>query len=136
MVTISSDKALIDTDAVVAFLQNESYWAGHRTRDQIERSIEHSLCFSVFDDDRFVGFARVVTDQVTVSYLCDFFVLTEYQRQGIGSQALQLMMADSRVSGTLWMLFTQTAHKLYSRFGFIQDPGMVERVMFRHRPAS
>ena len=135
MIRVSSDKTVIDVDAVVSFLQNESYWAGHRTRQQIEESIEHSLCFSVFSDDRFVGFARLVTDQVTVTYLCDFFVLREHQRQGIGSEALRLVMNDERVAGTLWMLFTQTAHKLYSRFGFVQDPGMIERVMFRHRPA-
>ena len=136
MVRISSDRADIDVDAVVSYLQNESYWAGHRSREQIERSIAHSLCYSVFNDDQFVGFARVVTDQVTVTYLCDFFILTEHQRKGIGSEALKLMMADERVSGTLWMLFTQTAHELYGRFGFVQDPGMLQRVMFRHRPNS
>ena len=136
MVTVSSERDTIDLDAVVSYLQNDSYWATERSREDIEASMDNSLCFSVLLDGEFVGFARIVTDQITFNYLCDFFVLPEHQNQGIGSEALRLIMDDDRLARGMWILFTRTAHDFYRRFGFGQSEGFFSRVMVRHRPGS
>jgi GNAT superfamily N-acetyltransferase len=136
VIRVTSDHDAIDVDAVVHFLQNESYWATERSREDIERTMETSLCFAVLDDDRFVGFARIVTDTVTFNYLCDFFILPDYQNRGFGSAAIKLILEDDRLSRGVWILFTQTAHEFYRRIGFVQDERMFERIMVKHRPHS
>jgi GNAT superfamily N-acetyltransferase len=136
MITVSNEPDTIDVDAVVSFLQNESYWARERSREAVEHSIGNSLCYSVLSDGVFVGFARVITDQVTFNYLCDFFILPEFQKQGFGTAALRLIMDDDRLSRGMWILFTQTAHRFYERFGFGQNEEFFSRVMVRRRPGS
>jgi GNAT superfamily N-acetyltransferase len=135
-VTLTSDPARIDVDAVIRYLQEESYWAQNRAGEDIRRTLETSLCFSVLMADRFVGFARVVTDQVTLNYLCDFFILPSFQCRGIGTRAMQLLLSEPRLVRGVWILFTQTAHAFYRRFGFVQDRNMFDRIMIRHRPRS
>ena len=63
--TISTDKSRLQFDVIYRFLIEESYWSQGRTREQTERAIEHSLCFGVYQGDRQIGFARVVSDFAT-----------------------------------------------------------------------
>jgi hypothetical protein len=44
--TISTDPARLQIEVIVAAL-GDSYWANLRSRDAIEQSLEHSLCFGV-----------------------------------------------------------------------------------------
>src|SRR5687767_6080964 len=76
--TISDDPTRLDLDTICDFLAR-SYWAEKRSRATIERSIKHSLNFGVYDGDRQVGFARVVTDYAVFAYLCDVFIHEEYR---------------------------------------------------------
>lgn len=128
---ISKDKTLIDTKAVVNFLKNDSYWAQHRSSEMIYKSIENSLCFSLIKDQKFVGFCRVVTDYTTFSYLCDLFILPEYQNQKLGTFFVNSIINDEEIKNTTFTLFTQTAHKFYEKFGFHQSETRMERVMFK-----
>ncbi len=58
---ISTDPARLDIDTVCEFLAR-SYWANDRPRDVIEKSLKNSLVFGIYDSDRQVGMARVITD--------------------------------------------------------------------------
>ena len=80
--TISTERARLQLDAIVAFL-SRAYWAQGRKRAAIERSIEHSLCFGLYAGERQIGFARVVTDCATFAYLCDVFIDESYRGQGL-----------------------------------------------------
>ena len=121
--TISTDPQLLDISRIYSYLSEESYWAQERSREQVERSIRHSLCFGVYtagaDLPRQVGFARVVSDFATFAYLADVFILPEYQGQGLGKWLVATMLShpDLRSVGR-WMLYTEDAHELYRRFGF------------------
>lgn len=46
---ISTEKSLLERDLIFNFLINDSYWAKERNRETIEKSIENSMCFGVFD---------------------------------------------------------------------------------------
>ena len=46
--TISTDRARLDREAIHAFLQT-SYWAPEISREIVDRSIENSLCFGVYE---------------------------------------------------------------------------------------
>jgi len=79
---LSTDPARLDLDIIHGFLTN-CYWAKGIPRDVVARSIEHSLCFGVYDGNGVqVGFARVVSDFATVAYLGDVFVLESYRGRG------------------------------------------------------
>jgi GNAT superfamily N-acetyltransferase len=85
----------------------------------VDRSIDNSLCFGVYDGDEQVGFARVVTDAATFAYLGDVFVLPPHRGRGLGKQLMEEVMAHPDVQGVRrFMLATADAHALYERFGF------------------
>jgi GNAT superfamily N-acetyltransferase len=64
------------------------------------------------------GFARAVSDGVSIAYLADVFVLPEARGQGLGTALVTAMIEGGPGSGMRWMLHTLDAHGLYARFGF------------------
>ena len=57
------------------YLSNESYWAKNISINLVKPSIENSVCFSIFYEAEQVGFARVITDKATFSYVADVFII-------------------------------------------------------------
>lgn len=121
---ISDDPSHLDMDVICEFL-SRSYWANKRPRDAIEKSIQFSLNFGVYDGERQIGFARVVTDRAVFAYLCDVFIHEEYRGQALGKWMMQCILAHPDLQGLRrWCLLTQDAHGLYEQFGFteLKDP--------------
>src|SRR5690606_756481 len=116
---ISTDKSRLHIELIHSFLVKESYWARERTLEQTERAIEHSICFGVYDGERQVAFARVVSDRATFAYLGDVFVIPEYQGRGIGKMLMEAIVAHPELQGLRrWVLATRDAHGLYEKYGF------------------
>ena len=107
-----------DLKKVVSFLRKESYWANRRTPKAILKSIDNSLCYSIYHDERFAGFARVVTDYSTVYYLCDVFILKDFRGMGLGERLVRRVVRDPRLKNCMGMLLTRDAHGLYTKHGF------------------
>ncbi len=118
-VTISTDKARLDVTLIHRFLSQESYWAANIPLNIVQRSIENSLCFGVYDGEAQIGFARVITDQATFAYLADVFVLPDYRGQGIAKRLIAIIADWPTLQGLRrWVLATRDAHELYAQFGF------------------
>ena len=116
--TISTDHARLDLDAIYAFLST-SYWARGIPRDVMERSIAHALPFGIFEGERQVGFARVVSDHATVGYLGDVFVLEPWRGRGLSRWLMECVLAHPDLQGfRRWILLTRDAHSLYEKYGF------------------
>ena len=116
--TISTDPARLDVDAVHAFLST-SYWAEGIPRETVARSLDHSLCFGLYEGESQVGLARVITDSATFAYLCDVYVLPERRGLGLGRWLMQCVMDHPDLAGLRrFLLVTQDAHELYRPFGF------------------
>jgi GNAT superfamily N-acetyltransferase len=129
--TITCDPARVDRVAVHAFL-TRCYWAEGVSREVVDRSIEGSLCFALFDGARQVGFARVISDQATIAYLGDVYVLEELRGRGLGKWLIACVMAHPQLQGLRrWILVTRDAHALYAPVGFtpLKSP---DRYMERH----
>ena len=122
---ISTDKAKLDIDAVHMFLSTKAYWCPGIPKETIRTSIEHSLCFGVYEDNMQVGFARVISDFATLAYLGDVYILEEYRGMGLSKWLMQTIMTHPYLQGLRrWILLTRDAHNLYRQFGWtdIADP--------------
>ncbi len=118
---ISTDKALLDVEAIHHFLVNESYWAENRRIEQTRTAIENSICFGVYDGEKLVGFARVVSDCATFAYLGDVFILEEYRGKGVSKRLMKAILAHEDLQGLRrWILATRDAHGLYAQFDFTE----------------
>jgi GNAT superfamily N-acetyltransferase len=127
---VSTEPALLDVDLIHRFLSEESYWAKGRSREVVERSIEHSLNLGVYDaDGAMVAFARMVTDRATFAWLADVFVVREHRGRGVGKQLVEAALGHPELAGVYrWLLGTADAHELYRRYGF-RDLERVERFL-------
>jgi N-acetylglutamate synthase-like GNAT family acetyltransferase len=136
-VRVTTDLDDIDLDVVHRWLSEEAYWALGRSRDVVEPAARASVNFGALDaDGRLVGYARVVTDQVTFAWLCDVFVDPAARGLGAGKALAGAVVATVRPMGLKRvMLATADAHELYRRFGFegVTDP---EKLMILARPSA
>ena len=131
--TIDTDGSRLNVDAIQSFLENESYWARSRTREQTERAIENSICFGLYQGDRLIGFARVVSDCATFAYVGDVYVIDEFRGRGLSKWLMQAMLEHADLQGLRrWVLATRDAHGLYSQFGFRE---LVHPDRWMERPA-
>ena len=120
-VTISTDPSRLDVEMIHGALTH-SYWAAGISRDLVERSMRHSLCFGAFDgEDRQVAFARAISDRATFAYVCDVIVLPSHRGRGVGKQLMAAVVAYPDLQGLRrWLLSTRDAHALYRRYGFTE----------------
>ena len=115
---ITTAAAELDLDVIHSFL-TASYWSPGIDRDSVIRAIRHSLAFGLFDGDRQIGFARVVTDYTHFAYVADVFILEGHRGQGLGRWLVQMILAHPDLQGLRrWLLSTRDAHDLYRRCGF------------------
>lgn len=117
---LTTDTAAMDLDAIHAYL-TRSYWAEGISQELMARAMAGSLCFGLFDGARQIGFARVITDRATYAYLCDVYVLDEYQGRGLGTWMMQEVMTHPELQGLRrFGLVTRDAHRLYEKCGFAE----------------
>jgi GNAT superfamily N-acetyltransferase len=118
-ITISTDKSKLDVNYIHEFLATESYWAKNIPLETVIRSIDGSVCFGIYDGNRQIGFARVITDHATFAYLADVFIDKNYRGKGISKQLMAYIMDYEPLKGIrVFMLATLDAHSLYQQFGF------------------
>ncbi|MCA1594311.1 MAG: GNAT family N-acetyltransferase [Acidobacteria bacterium] len=119
--TISTDRARLDLALIHRFISTESYWGQGRAIAVVRRSIENSLPFGVYEGERQIGFARVVTDYATFAWLADVFVVAGYRGRGLSKWLMEVILSHDDLQGfRRWVLATKDAHALYRRFGFIE----------------
>lgn len=118
-ISVNTDATLLDINFVQSFLENDSYWARERSLEQTKTAIQNSICFGVYDGDKQIGFARVISDKATFAYLGDVFIVSEYQGRGIGKMLMAAIIEHPELQGLRrWILATRDAHGLYEQFGF------------------
>ena len=115
---ISTDNALLDIQTIHEFLSN-SYWAKGIPREIVERSIANSFVFGLYDKQKLIGLARVITDFATYAYIGDVFVLDSHRGLGLGVWLMETIVSHPRLQDLRrWSLLTRDAHGLYEKVGF------------------
>lgn len=131
---ISTDPDRLDRDMIFRFLSEDSYWCPGIPRSVVDRSIDHSLCFGVYQDGAQVGFARIVSDRATFALVADVFVLEAHRGKGLSKWLMHEVMEHPDLKGLRrLLLLTSDAHSLYKQFGFTEI-GNPQRFMEVLRP--
>jgi ribosomal protein S18 acetylase RimI-like enzyme len=123
------EKKDVDLEELTRLLK-QTFWACNRSVEDVQTTIDNSICFCAYDEnDRMVGFARVVTDRVSIWYLCDVIVDEAHRNQGIGRMLISAILSDGRFHDIYGLLRTSHANDLYRKFGF--EDAEPDKIMFR-----
>ena len=118
MIQVSTDKKKLDVPFIQNFLK-DIYWAAGRTIEEVQKTIDSSICFGIYLDDEQIGFARVITDYVVFAYVMDVFITEKHRGKGYSSILVSAMMEEPILQNIkIWRLATKDAHFLYEKFGF------------------
>jgi len=118
MIAISTDKSKLNVPFIQDFLK-DIYWAAGRTIEEVQTTIDSSVCFGIYLNGEQIGFARVITDYVVFAYLMDVFITESQRGKGYSSMLIDAMMKEPLLKDVkIWRLATSDAHFLYEKFGF------------------
>ena len=126
---ISTDKKKLRVFEIHNFLR-ESYWAKGIPLSAVKKQIKNSFCFGVYHNSKQIGYARVITDYVTLAYLCDVFIIEEYRGKGLSKILMEEILNHPKLKNVKsWMLATKDAHGLYKKYGFepLEEPAKYMR---------
>lgn len=99
-------------------LLRTTYWAAERTQPVVDKCVSASLNFGLFQGNRLVGYARIVSDYATQAYLCDVVIEESLRGQGLGSWLLECVLDHPELSTCRIDLVTDDAHEFYRKYGF------------------
>lgn len=119
---ISTDKTLLQIYRIHQFLTKEAYWSVDIPQEVVAKSIEHSLCFGLYDasnNNQQVGYARIVTDFSSFAWLCDVYIEKDFRKKGLSKWLMECVMSHPSLKNLRRIcLATKDAHELYKKFGF------------------
>ena len=147
---ISTDPSLIPLETLNDALESpEVAWARRLPLEDLKLLISKSACFGLYLDPstgpsrELIGFARVITDYVTLAYLTDVYVLPKYQNQSLGSWLIDCVKewTDSMVGMRQLVLVSKEGRheEYYARklgTGRMEDAGIGYRIVNRRGPGS
>lgn len=118
IITITTDKNKLDIPFIYAFLK-DAYWSKGRPLEQVKISIEHSMCFGMYIEDKQIGFARLLTDRAVFAYLMDVFIDEQHKGKGYGKKLMANILGHPELQSIKqWYLKTKDAQRFYQNFGF------------------
>jgi len=116
---ITTDKDEIDVVAVYDFLSKKSSWSKNIPLETVKTSIENSLNFGLFHNNKQIGYARVISDYATIAYLGDVYILEEYRGKGLSKKLMDVIIQYPSLQNLRrWILLTTTAKWLYQKYNF------------------
>ena len=125
------DKA--DAELVHSMLV-ETYWAKGRSLQTVRDTIARCLCFSLYEGDRQIGFARVMTDYATYAIILDVVIHERYRGRGLGKWIMECITNPPDLAPLKQVLWTADADNLYRKSGFVVPEKL--RFMVRTREGS
>ena len=116
---ISTNKTKLDISAIHHFLSTEAYWSLGIPYETVKKSIDHSLNFGLYHQEKQIGFARIISDFSTIAYLGDVYVLQAFRGRGLSKWLMETITGYPELQGLRrWILLTGDAHGLYKQFGW------------------
>lgn len=112
----------------VARLRELVGWEGRF--EKFKKKLENTyFCVACFAGDTLVGYVDVVSDGIDDAYIRDLVVHPDYQRRGIGSKLLDMVVKHIKSNGikTVNVLFEQHLKEFYRKANFkIVSGGLID----------
>lgn len=118
----------IDPQAVHALYRGMDWWP-ERTVEQIASVLKRDVAIGAWDEERLVGFARVVSDHCFHAYVDDVMIHPTYQHGGIGRRLLAQLIEALPHTETITLFCESELVHFYEELGFQAFP--VQQVMHR-----
>jgi GNAT superfamily N-acetyltransferase len=116
---LDDDVGRVDLVEVHRMLSSECYWALGRPFAVVERTArEAARVVGLYHGGRQVGYARVVSDGLSVTYLADVYVTADHRGRGLGLELVREAVDNGPHRTLRWSLHTKDMHGLYARLGF------------------
>lgn len=117
---------------------SESVGWGSTDSKMVEEALQASIvCVCVYDQEKIVGFGRLIGDRTMFLYIQDVMVLPDYQGQKLGTQIMERLLANVQELKKrnpeirTYLGASKGKEKFYEKFGFLTreeadlGPGMV-----------
>lgn len=81
---------------------------------------------TVYDDDKVIGYGRLIGDSICFMYIHDVMVMPEYQGQKIGTMIMQKLLEKvneikrENPSLRVYLGASKNREKFYEKFGFVK----------------
>ena len=122
----TTDSRVINFDTLRQDLVADDFHNGRTTR-QLQLSFDNSaIAVYVLDGSRCIATARALSDGVCNAYIVDVWTLSDYRRQGIASDMMNIII--EALPGQHLYLFTDDQVAFYTQLGFRQRPVGLELV--------
>ncbi|MFH4966506.1 GNAT family N-acetyltransferase [Gaetbulibacter sp. M235] len=131
---ITTESSKMNIVAIHDYLSKNTDWSKNIPYNKVRDSVENSLNFGLFYNDKQIGYARVISDYATIAYIGDVYVLSKYRGRGLSKKIMDQIITHPNLQGLRrWILLTDTADWLYKKYGFINIPNP-EFYMELHNP--
>ena len=101
-------------------------WGAYR-KEISSKALDNTFySISIYDDNKIIGYGRLIGDTICFIYLHDIMVLPEYQSRGIGTmimnKLLDIIKEIKRENPNLRVYLGASKNKenFYKKFGFIE----------------
>lgn len=125
MIHIIENKILADE---YNYLNNSVGW-GFREISIVEEALKNTLySVSVYDDNKIIGFGRIIGDKTIFLYIQDIMVIPEYQHQHIGTKIMNKLIEQINEYKNInpnirtYLGASKGMEPFYEKFGFISRP--------------
>ena len=121
-VSYSDTKDLSCQDLGDLFLSIQ--WESGRFPEKLRKTFESSYrVFTAWDDSKLVGLVNVISDGQMVAYVPYLLVRPEYQRKGIGTHLLRLVLEACGTVRQKVLVAYDSQVPFYARLGFEVSKG-------------
>lgn len=116
---LDDSPARVDLSEVHRVLSTECYWALGRSDARMAALFAGAArVVGLYRDGAQVGFARVVSDGLSIAYLADVYVTAPHRGRGLGLELVREAVDHGPHRDLRWMLHTEDMQGLYARLGF------------------
>ncbi|OHA50683.1 MAG: hypothetical protein A3A97_02045 [Candidatus Terrybacteria bacterium RIFCSPLOWO2_01_FULL_40_23] len=89
--------------------------------EKLETALQNSYCqYSIVEEDRLIGFVRVISDHSLHAYIADLMVDPRYQKQGLGRLLLSRAVEDLKRENFpfIELIYNPELETFYKKLGF------------------
>lgn len=121
MIKIVENKISIDN---FNYLTDKVGW-GTRDTKIVEEALNNTLySVSIYDDNKIIGYGRIIGDKTIFLYIQDIMVIPEYQGQKVGTKIMNTLLTKvdeyKKINPNIrtYLGASKGKEKFYEKFGF------------------